>query len=146
MARSKPHGSGKGSYQATSLSSRKANSVGFAKRQSKKAKTLVGLGDDVYEYQTENSKHLRTNVDSKLSHEEAVEYGAVGDSDDDEEGLQAGRARLIGEHGEDERLDSEDDEELDSDGAFDDSDDEKFAGFNFTKKVRPTFTLMLAAI
>lgn len=44
------------------------------------------------------------------------------------------RARLIGEHDDDERIDSADDEELDSDAAFDESDEERYAGF-FSSKV-----------
>ncbi|KXN84966.1 hypothetical protein AN958_11811 [Leucoagaricus sp. SymC.cos] len=44
------------------------------------------------------------------------------------------RARLIGELDDEERIDSEDDEELDSDAAFDESDEERYAGFFSSKK------------
>lgn len=44
------------------------------------------------------------------------------------------RARLIGELDDDEKIDSADDEELDSDAAFNESDEERYAGF-FSSKV-----------
>lgn len=44
------------------------------------------------------------------------------------------KARLIGENDDDERIDSADDEELDSDAAFDESDEDRYAGF-FSSKV-----------
>ncbi|KAF9447857.1 small-subunit processome [Macrolepiota fuliginosa MF-IS2] len=47
------------------------------------------------------------------------------------------KARLIGEHEDDERIESGDDEELDSDAAFDESDEERFAGF-FSRKKKQT--------
>ena len=40
----------------------------------------------------------------------------------------------MGEDG-DAVVNSEDDEEIDSDNAFEESDEERFAGFSFTKKV-----------
>ncbi|KAJ3563283.1 hypothetical protein NP233_g9033 [Leucocoprinus birnbaumii] len=46
------------------------------------------------------------------------------------------QARLIGEGDDDERIDSADDEELDSDAAFDESDEERYAGF-FSRKKKP---------
>lgn len=46
------------------------------------------------------------------------------------------RARLVGENDDDDdKIDSADDEDLDSDAAFDESDEERFAGF-FSSKVR----------
>ncbi|KAF5352803.1 hypothetical protein D9756_006229 [Leucocoprinus leucothites] len=44
------------------------------------------------------------------------------------------QARLIGENEDDERIDSADDEELDSDAAFDESDEDRYAGFFSSKK------------
>jgi hypothetical protein len=60
------------------------------------------------------------------------------------------KPRLIGENVEDEDIPSEDDEELDSDAAFEESDEERFAGFSFPK-VRyslslPFTMLMVCAI
>lgn len=51
------------------------------------------------------------------------------------------QTRLIGEDDDDERLDSADDEDLDSDAAFDDSDEERFVDF-FSNRVRYTFRVM----
>jgi U3 small nucleolar RNA-associated protein 14 len=45
------------------------------------------------------------------------------------------KTRLIGENDDDERIDSAEDEELDSDAAFDESDEDRYAGF-FSSKVR----------
>jgi len=51
------------------------------------------------------------------------------------------QTRLIGEDDDDERLDSADDEDLDSDAAFDDSDEERFQDF-FSSQVRYTLHVM----
>jgi U3 small nucleolar RNA-associated protein 14 len=108
----------------------KANAAGYAKRHSKKAKTVNGLSSDVYEYAPEAMRRSKVTLD--LDREEAAEYGVgtEGDNEDREEL----RARLIGEHVENEMIDSGDDEEIDSDAAFEESDEERFAGF-FSSKV-----------
>ncbi|KAG6919847.1 hypothetical protein DXG01_015552 [Tephrocybe rancida] len=106
-------------------SNSKANAAGYAKRHSKKAKTLNGLSSDVYEYAPEPTRRSKVALD--LDREEAAEYG-VG-LDGDNEAREELRARLIGENGDDEMIDSEDDEEIDSDAAFEESDEERFAGF-----------------
>ena len=110
-------------------SARKANAVGFAKRQARKAKTVVGLAD-VYEYQSQ--KFRRGNVALALGRAETTDLRRGSDEDID---LNAVQARLIGENEDDERVDSEDDEELDSDVAFEESDEERFAGFSFLSDV-----------
>lgn len=51
------------------------------------------------------------------------------------------QARLIGEDDDDEQIESADDEDLDSDAAFDESDEERFAGF-FSSKVRYCFGVL----
>ncbi|KAH9056940.1 Utp14-domain-containing protein [Lactarius vividus] len=86
------------------------------------------LRSDVYEYQSQ--KVRRANVPLSLDKEEANEHGFDSDGD-----LVANirKPRLIGESVEDEEIPSEDDEELDSDAAFEDSDEERFAGFSFPK-------------
>jgi len=53
------------------------------------------------------------------------------------------KPRLIGETVEDEDISSGDDEDIDSDAAFEESDEERFAGFSFPK-VR-TFPPLLPA-
>ncbi|PFH47591.1 hypothetical protein AMATHDRAFT_181790 [Amanita thiersii Skay4041] len=121
--------------QKSRQSSGKANAIGYQKRLSQKAK--AGLTsrsiDDVYEYQPVKSR--RANVRLDLDRDEAREYGIgpggeIGDNVD-REGL---RAKLFGEVEDDEKVASEDDEEIDSDGAFEESDEDRFAGFFSSKK------------
>lgn len=110
----------------------KANAAGYAKRHSKKVKTAHGLqSSDVYEYAPELTRRSKVKLD--LDHDEAAEYGVGVDGDNDEERDEL-RARLIGENGENEMIDSGDDEEIDSDAAFEESDEDRFAGF-FSSKV-----------
>jgi U3 small nucleolar RNA-associated protein 14 len=123
-------------------SSHKANATGYAKRRSLKAKTLAGLSD-VYEY-APDSKTRRSKVTLDIGRDEAAEVGLGrgGGGDDDEGGSgedMRKKARLIGEG---EMIDSEDDEDLDSDAAFEESDEERFAGFSFKQKVRAVSLLL----
>lgn len=120
-------------------SGKKASVAGYAKRQARRSKSIHGLSSDVYEYAPERSR--RSNVTLDLNKDEAAEYrvGIDGGNDEDQENL---RARLIGENGEDERIESGDDEEIDSDAAFEESDEERFAGF-FSAKVSIYFDLVL---
>lgn len=108
----------------------KANAAGYAKRLSRKPK--AGLASDVYEYAPEISRRAKVTLD--LDREEAAEYGVGMDGDNDEDREEM-RARLIGENGDNEMIDSGDDEEIDSDAAFEESDEDRFAGF-FSSKVR----------
>ena len=109
----------------------KANAAGYAKRHSKKAKAINGLGSDFYEYAPEATRRSKVALD--LDRDEAAEYG-VG-LDGDNEAREELRARLIGENGDSEMIDDADDEEIDSDAAFEESDEERFAGFSFANKV-----------
>ena len=83
---------------------------------------------DVYEYQIQ--KVRRANIPLSLDRDEENEHGFDSDGD-----LVANvrKPRLIGEDVEDEKIPSEDDEELDSDAAFEESDEERYAGFSFPK-------------
>ena len=45
------------------------------------------------------------------------------------------KPRLVGENDDDMGIAEEDDEEIDSDEAFEESDEERFAGFSFSQKV-----------
>src|SRR6266446_866698 len=81
---------------------------------------------DVYEYQSQRVR--RAHILLSLDKDEAHEHGAVSDDDTDSN---VRKPRLIGENVEDEDIPSEDDEELDSDAAFEESDEERFAGFSF---------------
>jgi U3 small nucleolar RNA-associated protein 14 len=95
---------------------------------------------DVYEYQSQ--KVRRANIPLSLDKEEENEHGF--DSDGDLV-ANARKPRLIGEDVEDEKVPSEDDEELDSDAAFEESDEERFAGFSFPK-VRHVLILRFNAL
>lgn len=92
---------------------------------------------DVYEYQSH--KVRRAHISLSLDKDEAHEHGVSSDDDADSN---VRKPRLIGESVEDEDILSEDDEELDSDAAFEESDEERFAGFSFPK-VRPNFIFPL---
>ena len=83
---------------------------------------------DVYEYQSH--KVRRAHISLSLDKDEAHEHGAASDDDTDSN---VRKPRLIGENVEDEDILPEDDEELDSDAAFEESDEERFAGFSFPK-------------
>jgi U3 small nucleolar RNA-associated protein 14 len=125
----------KNRFQSSSRTSRPsgktANATGYAKRQARKPKSIHGLSSDVYEYAPEVLRRSKITLD--LDQDEAAEYrvGIDGGNDEDREEL---RARLIGENGENEGIESGDDEEIDSDAAFEESDEERFAGF-FSSKV-----------
>lgn len=110
----------------------KANATGYAKRQARKPKSTHGLSSDVYEYAPEALR--RSNVRLDLNHDEAAGYG-VGIDGGNHEDREEMRARLIGENVENEGIESGDDEEIDSDAAFEESDEERFSGF-FSNKVR----------
>ncbi|KIM82209.1 hypothetical protein PILCRDRAFT_820590 [Piloderma croceum F 1598] len=114
--------------------SHKANATGYAKRHSLKAKTLAGLSD-VYEY-APDSKTRRSKVTLEISRNEAAEIGlGRGGGESDDEGMDGEdmrtKARLIGEG---DVIDSGDDEDIDSDAAFEESDEERFAGFGFNRQ------------
>jgi U3 small nucleolar RNA-associated protein 14 len=81
---------------------------------------------DVYEYQSH--KVRRAHIPLSLDKDETREHGAASD---DDSATDMRKPRLIGESVEDEDVPSEDDEELDSDAAFEDADEERFAGFSF---------------
>lgn len=108
-----------------------ANVAGYEKRKAQKAKSATTTTSDLYEHIPEKSRRSKVNLD--LDRNEAMEYGTGidGANEEEREGL---RARLIGEGMDDEEIASEDDEEIDSDAAFEESDEERFAGF-FSSKV-----------
>lgn len=122
-------------------SKRKGNAIGFAKRQARKVKVSSSSANptDVYEYQAEKNK--RANVSLSLAKDEKLAFNV---DDEDEEGDVSERMRgmrrprLIGEISDDDVIPSDDDEDIDSDNAFEEGDDERFAGFGFSKKVFPS--------
>lgn len=117
---------------------KKKNAAGFIKRQAKKEKGPQLT--DVYEFQQQKERRSRTSVDTRLGREEAAELGYDNADDDDIDesgGDMKQRARLIGENQENEGIPSDDDEEIDSDAAFEEGDEDRYAGFNFpSSKVR----------
>ncbi|KAF8510410.1 Utp14-domain-containing protein [Hysterangium stoloniferum] len=108
-------------------SKRKANAAGFAKRHARKA--AVQTADDVYEYSSE--KNRRSAI--KLSLDKEEEMGVEADFDADEVDYSALRARIMDLGDKADVINSEDDEEIDSDNAFEESDEDRFAGFSFAK-------------
>lgn len=109
-------------------SSKKSGKSDYAQRHSNARKNRKTKTAEVYEYAAEKTR--RSNVGLDLDREEA-EGAGFGGGDESRDEM---RARLIGEHEDGERIDSADDEELDSDAAFEESDEDRFAGF-FSKKV-----------
>lgn len=107
------------------------NAAGYAKRKSLKSKTLANPSD-VYEYQPERVR--RSKVKLQLEKDEALGAGGGDESDaeDDMSGRGRLKPRLVGENDDDDGIASDEDEELDSDAAFDESDEERFAGFDFS--------------
>ncbi|KAG2144709.1 Utp14 protein-domain-containing protein [Suillus bovinus] len=123
---------------------KKSNASGYAKRQSQKSsnkgKATVSFADVYDSYEYAPSKVRRAKIGLELDREEAtdrhnyasddgIDLGGMG-----QEGREGLRARLLGENADDERVDSGDDEEIESDNAFEESDEEKFAGFDFSSK------------
>ncbi|KAH9932099.1 Utp14-domain-containing protein [Epithele typhae] len=111
-----------------------ASTLGYAKRQSLKSKTLRSQGvSDVYEYQQE--KVRRANVKPLLARDEEAEMGGGAASEsDDGAARKSARPRLVGEDDGDEGIGEDEDEDIDSDEAFEESDEDRFAGFSFAQK------------
>ncbi len=134
MARGKPFGRPTGSGRP---SRKTANELGYAKRQSLKSKTLGPGLSDVYEYQQERVR--RAKLKPLLEKDEAMRTGGAESGSEDEGGPSGNRRnarpRLVGENDDDVGIAEDEDEELDSDEAFEESDEDRFAGFSFSQKV-----------
>lgn len=101
-----------------------ANARGYAQRQQRRsAKQDVG---DAYEYSAD--KIRREKVALELDRDEA-RAGSSDDGDGDDD-LRAVIAKRVQE----DAVRSEDDEEIDSDDAFEGSDDERYAALKFAQK------------
>ncbi|KAK2462885.1 hypothetical protein APHAL10511_005083 [Amanita phalloides] len=112
-------------------SSKNSNALGYAKRQSRKTKTST---DDVYEYVP--GKHKRSGIRLELARDEGKEFWIGPDGEFSDGGdRELSHAQLVGEVEDDEVVASNDDEEVDSDAAFEKSDEERFAEFFSDKKV-----------
>ena len=109
---------------------KRANAAGFQKRiKGNRPKSM-----DVYDFDDDvNGKHRRGHVSTDLTKEEQRELG--GDQDELEPD-EIERVRRQLQSGEDGIVLSEDDEDIDSDEAFDASDEETFGAFKL--KVRHT--------
>ncbi|KAF8817622.1 small-subunit processome [Phlegmacium glaucopus] len=102
-----------------------ANITGYEKRLARKAESTPIT--DLYEHIPEKTRRSKVALD--LGRDEGFEFPNAWDGEEQEEL----RARLIGENEDNEDIDSGDDEEIDSDAAFEESDEERFADF-FSKK------------
>ncbi|KAF9265920.1 Utp14-domain-containing protein [Marasmius fiardii PR-910] len=113
----------------SNVSKKQFNAAGYAKRQSRKAaKAAIRTEDDIYEYAPEKARRSKIALD--LDRDEEAGFGN-GD-DEDMEGSRM-KPRLLEEG---DKVDTDDDEEIDSDAAFEESDEERFAGF-FSSKKKP---------
>ncbi|KAG8960552.1 hypothetical protein FRC03_006414 [Tulasnella sp. 419] len=114
---------------------RKRNAIGYAKRQERKNKNKIGLSD-IYEYAEEGSSK-RSKVEMGFTREELADMGRVASGSEDGDGDDDKIARLGGNMNEDAMVLSEDDEEIESDDAFEgESDEERFSGFKFAEKAK----------
>ncbi|KAG8927039.1 hypothetical protein FRC02_008526, partial [Tulasnella sp. 418] len=114
---------------------RKRNAIGYAKRQERKNKNKIGLSD-IYEYAEEGSSK-RSKVEMGFTREELADMGRVASGSEDGDGDDDKIARLGGNMDEDAMVLSEDDEEIESDDAFEgESDEERFSGFKFAEKAK----------
>ena len=88
------------------------------------------------EYEQERVR--RSKVKLQVDKDELL--GMAHGSEDEEDGMhsrgKATRPRLVGEKDDDDGIAEDEDEEIDSDEAFEESDEERFAGFNFSHSVR----------
>ncbi|CAE7149155.1 unnamed protein product [Rhizoctonia solani] len=111
----------------SSIKAARANARGYAARQALKSSDAL----DVYEYST--GKVRRSGVGLTLDREEEAGFGR--DSDEEGNTLDDAKEKLrlrIANADEDGVVGSDEDEEIDSDAAFEDeSDEERFANFKF---------------
>lgn len=94
-----------------------------------KRKREEGEEGDVYEYAP--AKHRRAGVKLSLDREEAM-GGGKSSGDEGETDYRALAKRIADVNEEGGQIESGDDEEIESDGAFEESDEERFAGFSWT--------------
>ncbi|GJJ15677.1 hypothetical protein Clacol_009955 [Clathrus columnatus] len=109
------------------------NASGFAKRRAKPKKNSPKSLDDVYEYSA--TKNRRSAV--KLVHDKEEFIGIERDNEDhDNSGLniEAIRSQILDLGDTNAVINSDEDEEIDSDVAFEESDNEQYAGFSFPQK------------
>lgn len=114
---------------------KKSNLIGFSRRLARKKTRQSTSVDDVYEFKPE--KVRRSKVALRLTKGELAELGRDNASDSEGDNNRNGQPqpRLIGQNSDDEGVDSEEDEDIDSDAAFGESDEETFAGHGFVRKV-----------
>jgi hypothetical protein len=120
---------------------KKANIAGFEKRMARKPQMKNSSNMDVYEYNEKEGRKgkSRANITLDLSKEEAREYGIRDDEENELDDIEKMRLKL--KMGDEENIiDSDDDEDIDSDAAFGESDEERFASYNLKVCIsRPQF-------
>jgi hypothetical protein len=114
--------------------SKKANATGYQKRKSKSGLTKKNAISDVYEFE-DNTNERRAKVRLELERDEEMGFGRMSDQEEGGGDI-AHRVKMFGIGGDDEVIGSEDDDEIDSDAAFEESDEDRFAGFSFASSVR----------
>lgn len=111
------------------------NVAGFQKRMAQKPPKMSNKLD-VYEYDDKQRKgKSRAAVTLDLSKEEAREF-AIGDEEEVDD-LERMRQKI--RMGDDVEINSEDDEDIDSDDAFGTSDEERFADYNLKVCIKYPF-------
>ncbi|QRW05991.1 U3 small nucleolar RNA-associated protein 14 [Ceratobasidium sp. AG-Ba] len=113
----------------------RANIRGYAARQARKAASSSGNLLDVYEYSA--NKVRRAGIPLTLDREEEVGAGKDNEGDDELDEVREKLRRHIANGEEEGVVLDDDDEEIDSDAAFEDeSDEERFASFKFRESKR----------
>ncbi|KAF8592755.1 small-subunit processome [Ramaria rubella] len=112
------------------ISTRKARAAEYYKRRSRKAE--AASTGDVYEYFS--GKNKRSAVILSLDKDETMGLGPENVDDGIQADRDALRTHIMSMGDADGVVNSEDDEEIESDDAFEESDEERFAGFSFSNK------------
>lgn len=113
------------------------NATGYQKRQERKNKQREEQNPDVYEYAV--GKNKRAGISMQLDDDELLgndKRGAEDDDNDDSDMEKLRRKIAANMEGDMGVVDSEDDEDIDSDAAFEgESDEERFGAFKFAESV-----------
>ena len=116
-----------------------SNARGYAKRKERKPSTSLDPAD-AYEYAAEKNRRAGVELDLGRDDQARGHGGSDEDSDGDgvdlDDNLRAKIARRIQE----DHVRSEDDEDIDSDDAFDDEDEQRFGSYKFAQSKKVSVT------
>lgn len=122
------------------------NATGYQKRQDRKNKQREDQNPDVYEYTVGRNKRagvsMQLDEDELVGNDKHADGGADEDDGDDSDMEKLRRKIAANMEGDMGVVDSEDDEDIDSDAAFEgESDEERFGAFKFAEKVCVTVSI-----